>query len=182
MFEWMVRSIKQRRVIWIVSHMSKRKKDSEADHSPVIENRKARFDYAITDTLECGLKLVGTEVKSLRLGQASLAEGWIRAQVEPPEFALLNVTIAEYPPAGMHRQHDPIRVRRLLAHSREIVKMATAARAIGATLVPLKIYWVKGRAKILIGIGLGKKQHDKRQDLAKREDRRDMDRATSRRR
>jgi SsrA-binding protein len=92
----------------------------------------------------------------------------------------MNVTIAEYPPAGANRQHDPIRQRRLLAHAREIVKFATEAKAKGATLVPLKIYWVKGRAKVLIGIGLGKKQHDKRESIAKREDKRDMDRAVRR--
>ncbi len=162
--------------------MSKDKKAKQADREPVVENRKSRYDYTITETLECGLKLVGTEVKSLRLGQASLAEGWVRAELEPPQLTLLNVTIAEYPPAGAHRQHDPIRPRRLLAHSREIMKIATEARAKGGTLVPLKMYWVKGRAKVLIGIGLGKKQHDKRADIAKREDKRDMDRATSRQR
>ncbi len=162
--------------------MSNGKNKKQAEREPVVENRKARHDYAVTDTLECGLKLVGTEVKSLRLGQASIAEGWVRADIEPPQFTLINVTIAEYPPAGAARQHDPIRPRRLLAHSREIVKFATEAKAKGATLVPLKIYWVKGRAKVLIGIGLGKKQHDKRADIAKREDKRDMDRALSRRR
>jgi len=165
--------------------MGDRKKSSSKDteaREPVIENRKARFDYAIGDTLECGLKLVGTEVKSLRKGQASLAEGWVLASVEPPELTLLNVTIAEYPPAGAHRQHVPNRARRLLAHRKEILKFATEAKAKGATLVPLKIYWSKGRAKLLLGIGLGKKQHDKRESIAKREDRRDMDRAMSRRR
>ena len=158
----------------------KHKSDGGEAREPVVENRKARFDYAVTDTLECGLKLVGTEVKSLRQGQASLAEGWVLAQVEPPQLTLMNVTIAEYPPAGANRQHDPIRQRRLLAHAREIVKFATEAKAKGATLVPLKIYWVKGRAKVLIGIGLGKKQHDKRESIAKREDKRDMDRAVRR--
>ncbi len=163
--------------------MSDRKKNRSGGEArePVVENRKARFDYAVSDTLECGLKLVGTEVKSLRQGQASLGEGWVQAQVDPPQLTLLNVTIAEYPPAGANRQHEPNRPRRLLAHAREIVKFATEAKAKGATLVPLKIYWVKGRAKILIGIGLGKKQHDKRQDIAKREDQRDMDRAVRRR-
>ncbi|MFN5495873.1 MAG: SsrA-binding protein SmpB [bacterium] len=158
----------------------KHQSDGGEAREPVIENRKSRFDYAISDTLECGLKLVGTEVKSLRQGQASLGEGWVLAQIEPPQLTLMNVTIAEYPPAGASRQHDPIRQRRLLAHAREIVKFATEAKAKGATLVPLKIYWVKGRAKLLIGIGLGKKQHDKRQDIAKREDKRDMDRAVRR--
>ena len=97
----------------------------EGAREPVIENRKARFDYAVTETLECGLKLTGTEVKSLRKGQASIAEGWILASVDPPELTLLNATIAEYPPAGAHRQHIPNRQRRLLAHRKEIVKFAT---------------------------------------------------------
>jgi SsrA-binding protein len=165
--------------------MGDRKKSGSRDEQarePVIENRKARFDYSIAETLECGLKLTGTEVKSLRKGQASLAEGWVLAVAEPPELTLLNVTIAEYPPAGASRQHVPNRPRRLLAHRKEIVKFATEAKAKGATLVPLKIYWSKGRAKLLIGIGLGKKQHDKRESIAKREDKRDMDRALSRRR
>ena len=166
--------------------MSDRKKRNsggdEGAREPVIENRKARFDYAIGETLECGLKLVGTEVKSLRKGQASIAEGWVLPSVDPPELTLLNATIAEYPPAGAHRQHVPNRARRLLAHRKEIVKLATEAKAKGATLVPLKIYWSKGRAKILIGVGLGKKAHDKRESIAKREDKRDMDRALSRRR
>ena len=162
--------------------MSDRKKNRSGDEArePVVENRKARFDYAVTDTLECGLKLVGTEVKSLRQGQASLAEDWVQAQIDPQQLTLLNVTIAEYPPAGASKQHDPARPRRLLAHAREIVKFATETKAKGATLVPLKIYWVKGRAKVLIGIGIGKKQHDKREDIAKREDKRDMDRAVRR--
>jgi len=143
-------------------------KDGPEAREPVIENRKARFDFAIGETLECGLKLVGTEVKSLRKGQASIAEGWILASVEPPELTLLNVTIAEYPPAGASRQHVPNRPRRLLAHGKEIVKLATEAKA------------KEGRAKVLIGIGLGKKQHDKRESIAKREDKRDMDRAVRR--
>lgn len=162
--------------------MAKSRKDSPSDREPVIENRKSRHDYAIAETLECGIRLVGTEVKSLRNGQASLSEGWVRADGDPPQWTLLNVTIAEYPPAGASRQHEPNRPRRLLAHSREMVKFTTEAKTRGATLVPLKIYWVKGRAKILIGIGTGKKQHDKRQDIARREDKRDMDRAMSRRR
>jgi|LakMenEpi03Aug12_release.lakeMendotaPanAssembly.Ray.scaffolds.fasta_scaffold165142_2 SsrA-binding protein len=162
--------------------MAKSRKDKSEDREPVIENRKSRHDYAIAETLECGIQLVGTEVKSLRNGQASLSEGWVRADGDPPQWTLVNVTIAEYPPAGVHRQHVPNRPRRLLAHAREIAKFVTEAKTRGATIVPLKIYWVKGRAKLLVGIGVGKKAHDKRQDIAKREDRRDMDRAMSRRR
>ena len=151
-------------------------------NEPVIENRKARHAYAIGDTLECGLKLTGTEIKSIRDAQVSLAEGWVRVEEQPPGLTLHGVHIAEYPPAGSHRQHDPIRTRTLLAHKREIRKLADQVRGKGATIVPLKIYFLRGKAKLLVGIGTGKRKADKRQDLAKRDAQRDMDRAMSRRR
>ena len=158
------------------------RKRKQTSVEPVIENRKARHDYVVGDTLECGLELKGTEIKSVRDAQVSLAEGWIRAVEDPPSLSLHGVHIAEYPPAGVHRQHDPIRTRRLLAHKREIKKFADQIRAKSATLVPLKIYFVRGKAKLLVGVGLGKRKADKRQDLAKRDAQRDMDRAMSRRR
>jgi len=149
-------------------------------HEPTIENRRARHDYFIEDTLEVGLKLTGTEIKSIRLGQASIAEGYVRATESPVALTLHGAHIAEYPPAGAARQHDPVRVRTLLAHSREILKLADRTRQKGTTLVPLKIYFLRGRAKLLIGIAKGKQQHDKRQDLIKKEAKREMDRAMSR--
>ena len=164
---------------WSVMADRKRKQKSV---EPVIENRKARHNYDVGDTLECGLELKGTEIKSVRDAQVSLAEGWIRAVEDPPSLSLHGVHIAEYPPAGVHRQHDPIRTRRLLAHKREIKKFATEARSKGATLVPLKIYFLRGRAKLLIGIGLGKQKGDKRSDIAKRDATRAIERAMSRRR
>ena len=136
----------------------------------------------IGETLECGIELRGTEIKSLRESQVSIAEGWIRAEEQPLSLTLHGVHIAEYPPAGAHRQHVPDRPRRLLAHKREIEKLAQQIRARGATIVPLKIYFVRGRAKLLVGVGLGKRKADKRDDLAKRDAKRDMDRAMSRRR
>ena len=153
-----------------------RKKTSNPD-AVVIENRRARFDYLIGDTLECGLRLLGTEVKSIRAGQASLAEGWIRAVADPPSLVLQGVHVGEYPPAGPHRQHQPVRPRKLLAHKREIIKLTRAQDADNSTLVPLKIYFSGGRAKILIGVGQGRKKFDKRHAIAKREAQRDMDRA-----
>tara|TARA_B100000405_G_scaffold254666_1_gene188856 strand:+ start:140 stop:619 length:480 start_codon:yes stop_codon:yes gene_type:complete len=159
--------------------MAKQKKN--ASNEPVIENRRARHDYAITDTLECGLKLTGTEIKSIRAGQVSLGEGYVRAEETPLSLRVHGMHIAEYPPAGSHRQHDPIRPRVLLAHKREIRKLAVATRAKGMSLVPLKLYFVNGRAKLLIGLGQGKKQRDKRQDLHARDAKREIERALKRR-
>ncbi len=161
---------------------SKRSKGNSTNNEPVIENRRARHDYRIGETLECGIELRGTEVKSIRAGRASLGEGWIKADHEPLGLTLHGVHISEYPPAGPHRQHSPTRPRRLLAHRREIRKLARAADSAGATLVPLKIYFKDGRAKLLLGVAEGKGRADKRQDLARKEARRDMERAMQRRR
>ncbi len=155
------------------------KKNQGKSNEPTIENRRARHDYVIEETLECGLKLVGTEIKSVRNGQVSLAEGYVRASDDPVALELHGAHIAEYPPAGPHRQHNPHRVRTLLAQKREITKLATKARARGSTIVPLKIYFVRGRAKLLIGLAHGKRKADKRQDMAERDAKREMDRAMS---
>ena len=160
--------------------MAKNKQPSSS-HEPTIENRKARHDFFIEDTLECGIKLTGTEIKSLRAGKVSLGEGYVRATDSPIALVLHSVHIGEYPPAGPARQHLPTRERVLLAQKREIRKLADKTRQRGVTIVPLKVYFVRGRAKLLIGIARGKQQSDKRQDIATREARRDMDRAMSRR-
>ena len=161
--------------------MASRKKKKGNLNDAVIENRRARHDYDISDTLECGIQLRGTEVKSIRGGRASLAEGWIKADLEPLALTLHGVHVAEYPPAGP-RQHEPVRSRVLLAHAREIKKLAIAADGDGATLIPLKVYFKEGRAKVLVGIGQGRRKSDKRQDMAKKEARREMDRAMTSRR
>lgn len=149
-------------------------------HEPTIENRRARHDYHIDDTVECGLKLTGTEIKSVRASQVSLGEGWIEARDAPLSLVLHGVHIDEYAPAGERRQHAPTRDRVLLAHGREIAKLAEQTRAKGFTLIPLKIYFVRGKAKLLLGVGRGKKQSDKRQDIAKREAKREMERGMRR--
>lgn len=141
---------------------------------PTIENRRARHDYHVEETLECGLKLTGTEIKSVRGGEVSLQEGYVEATESPPGLVLLGTHIAEYPQADERRQHRPDRPRILLAHRREILKLAVAARAKGMTIVPLKLYFVRGRAKVLIGLAKGKKQFDKRADIKKREAEREM--------
>ena len=99
-----------------------------ATSEPTIENRRARHNYFIEETLECGIRLAGTEVKSVRNGQVSLAEGYVRATENPVALTLHGVHIAEYAPAGEHRQHDPGRVRALLAHRRQIRKLADRTR------------------------------------------------------
>ena len=162
--------------------MAKNKNDNKPKGAkePRIENRKARHDYTIEDTLEVGMKLTGTEIKSIRDGQVSLAEGFVRASDSPVSLVLHGVHIAEYPPAEAHRQHDPSRNRVLLAHAREIRKLADKTRQRGYTIIPLKIYFVRGMAKLLIGVARGKQNRDKRQDLLKKAQQREMDRAMRR--
>lgn len=147
--------------------------------APTIENRRARHDYVIDETLECGIKLLGTEVKSIRAGRVSLAEGFARASEMPLELTLHGVHIAEYPPAGV-RQHDPTRMRPLLAKAREIRTLARRGRERGTTLVPLKLYFVRGRVKVLLGLARGRRRADKRQKIDERQARREIDRAMSR--
>lgn len=160
--------------------MSK-KSDSSRTGEPHIENRRARHDYFIDETIECGIKLTGTEIKSIRDGQVSLAEGYVRATETPLALTLHGVHIAEYPKAGPAHQHNPTRPRALLAHAREIRKLADKTRVRGTTLVPLKIIFVRGRAKVVVGVARGKKTADKRQDLIKKEAKREMDRAMTKR-
>ncbi|MCI0363590.1 MAG: SsrA-binding protein SmpB [Phycisphaerales bacterium] len=155
---------------------------SGGGREPTIENRRARHDYFIEETLECGIKLTGTEIKSVRNGQVSLGEGYVRATDQPVSLTLHSVHIAEYAPANPAHQHIPTRERILLAQKREIRKLADRTRQKGLTLIPLKIYFVRGRAKLLVGLARGKQKGDKRQAIAQREHQRDMDRAMSRKR
>lgn len=157
--------------------MAKRKDKSG---EPVIENRRARFDYHITDTLETGIVLRGSEVKSVRDGRVSLAEGYVRVQDRPLALYLHSVNIDEYGPAGS-TQHAMARTRKLLAHRREIEKLARQVQQKGMTIVPLRMYFKNGYAKVLIGVGKGKSKHDKRSSIAERESKRDISRAMSRR-
>ncbi len=159
--------------------MAKKKDDKQTDR--VIENRKARFDYEIGETLECGMVLFGGEVKSVRGGQVSVGEGYVRAEMAPPALWLHGVNIAEYGPARTAEPTSPTRTRKLLAHKKEVLRMWKAQQIKGNTLVPLKIYFKNGFAKCLIGVGAGRKKADKRQAIAKRETQRDIKRAMSKR-
>ena len=143
----------------------------------VAENRKARFRFEILDSLECGIQLVGSEVKSLRAGGLSLDEAYGR--VEKDEIWLVNANIAEY--TYSHAlNHEPKRRRKLLMHRREMNKFAGQAYEKGLTLVPLKMYFKEGRVKVLLGVCKGKQQHDKRQALKQRDSKREIDRAMRR--
>ncbi|MBL8762722.1 MAG: SsrA-binding protein SmpB [Phycisphaerae bacterium] len=150
------------------------------DRGPVIENRRARYDYHITDTLETGVKLIGPEVKSVRDGKVSLAEGYVRVEDEPPELWMYSVNIAEYGPSGTMND-APTRTRKLLAHRREIAKLARAVQVKGMTLIPLRMYFKGSFAKVLIGLAQGKTKGDKRRAIAERDVKREIARAISRR-
>ncbi len=155
------------------------KKHSRPDE-PVIENRKARHNYFVERTLEVGVALRGSEVKSIRAGLASIAEGYVRAEAEPCALTLYGVHIGEYAPARGIHHHPALRSRALLAHKREILKLATESEAKGTTIVPLKMYFKDGRVKLLIGVARGKQHHDRRQDLKQRESDRELQRAMTR--
>jgi len=142
-------------------------KKSDPNNKLVAENRRARFDYAIEETLEAGIQLVGTEVKSLRSGRANIAESY--AHTEKGELWLINATIPEYPPAGQFN-HEPRRRRKLLVRSRELKKLVGAVEREGRTLAPLKLYFNdRGIAKLQIALAKGKKAHDKRAATKDRE-------------
>ncbi len=145
--------------------MARKKNDNM---SPRIANRRATHDYHISEKLEVGIVLYGSEVKSVRQSQVSLAEGFARVEPQTMELYLYGVNIAHYRQAGVN-QHDPIRPRKLLAHKRQIAKLAGLTSAKGATLIPLAMYFSRGRVKVEIGVSTGKKSHDKRQDLKRRD-------------
>jgi SsrA-binding protein len=134
----------------------------------IAENRKARYEYFIADTFEAGIALTGTEVKSLRLGQANIAESY--AAAESDGIFLINAYIAEYKMAGDFLQHKPRRPRRLLLKKAEIHKLAAAVERQGMTMIPLELYFnAKGRAKLKLALAQGKKLHDRREATAKRD-------------
>ncbi len=144
----------------------------------IAQNRKARHDYFIEDTFEAGLVLVGTEVKSLRAGRASLVDGY--AIISDGEVWLQGVHIPEYT-EGTWTNHEPRRHRKLLLHKREIAKLIGKTKEGGLTLVPLQLYFSDGRAKVELALARGKRAYDKRQTLAKRDADREITRALGRR-
>ena len=151
------------------------KKPAEEDPIvPIARNRRARFDYEILDTWEAGIVLAGTEVKSLRNGQANVSEAY--GIVKDGELWLLNLHIPPYE-QGNRFNHEATRTRKLLLHGREIKRLIGEVERKGLTLVPLDLYFKHGRAKVRIALARGKKLHDKRADLREKDDKREMARA-----
>ena len=144
----------------------------------IANNRKARHDYSILDVYEAGVMLTGTEVKSLRLGRASLLDGF--ATIDDGEVFLRNVHIPEYL-QGSWTNHEPRRTRKLLLHKEEINRLIGKSRESGNTLVPLSMYFAEGKVKVELALARGKRSYDKRQDMARRDADREVARALGRR-
>lgn len=140
----------------------------------VAQNKKARHDYHVEETFEAGIVLQGTEIKSIRAGRANLKDSF--ARVQNGELFLLNMHISPYE-QGNRYNHDPLRTRKLLLHRKEINKLLGATKEQGYSIVPLKMYLKNGFAKLLIGLAKGKKHYDKRDDLKKKDAKREIERA-----
>ncbi len=142
--------------------------------SIVCQNRKARHDYFILDEYEAGMVLLGTEVKSLRLGRGNLKDSY--ARIRGGEMFLYNMHIGAYPFAA-YGNHDPLRPRKLLMHKQEIKRIIGNVQEKGQTLIPLQVYFRDGKAKVTLAIAKGKRKYDKRDAIRKREEKRELDRA-----
>jgi len=152
---------------------------ADTDRKVVAQNRRARFDYFIEDTVEAGIMLVGTEVKSLRSGKASILESY--AGDQNGELFLVNAYIPEYGQAGQFFQHEPKRPRKLLVRKRELVRMLSAIQREGMTLIPMSIYFNdRGKAKVELALARGKKLYDKRAALKEKDSNREMERTLRR--
>jgi SsrA-binding protein len=153
--------------------------EHRSDDKTVATNRKARHDYALDEIIECGIQLTGTEVKSLRLGHASLVDCF--ARVRGGELWLEGMHIPPYE-QGDKRTHEPMRPRRLLVHRRQLAQLQRATTEKGLSLVPLRVYFAHGIAKVELATAKGKRQHEKRQAIAQRDARREAERELGRRR
>jgi len=151
---------------------------SEQHVKVIVTNRRARFDYHVESKLECGIALSGTEVKSLRENSAQLSDSY--AMGKGGELFLYNAQIPPYKPAGPLSNHEPKRPRKLLLHKREIERLNEAQQKAGYALIPLSLYFKDGRVKVELGVCKGKTGEDKRDSIAEREAKREMDRARRR--
>lgn len=147
---------------------------SKEEIKVVAENRKARHDYFIEETIEAGIALVGSEVKSLRLGRVSLQDSY--AEIKGREVFLRGMHIAPYEYSNRFN-HDPLRVRKLLLHKHEILRLESKVKQRGYTLVPLRVYFKRGLAKVELALAKGKKAYDRREEIAERDARRAIERA-----
>lgn len=152
---------------------------SKPDERQVVaQNKKARHDYFVLETYEAGIELFGTEVKSIRKGKINLKDSW--CSIDAGEIFVNGMHISHYEQGNIFNR-DPMRVRRLLMHKKEINRLLGVTKQQGLTLIPLSVYFLKGRAKLEIGLCKGKKNYDKRETLAKRDAQRDMERAAKNR-
>jgi SsrA-binding protein len=151
---------------------------SEAGIKIVADNRQARFLYETIETFEAGIELYGTEVKSIRAGKVNLRDGY--GLIRDGQIWLLNAHISPHATTGAYFNHEPTRTRRLLLHKQEIRKLIGKVEQQGLTLVPLKMYFKRGRIKLALALARGKKLHDKRDDIKRRDDKREMARAMKR--
>jgi SsrA-binding protein len=147
--------------------MGKKKRSKGADASTIATNKKARYDYFIEDSLEAGLALEGWEVKSLREGRAQIAESYV--VIKDNEAWLIGAHITPLPSASTHIHTDPTRSRKLLLHRAEIDRLVGAVERRGYTLVPTRMKWTRGKAKLIVGLAKGKRQHDKRRTEKERD-------------
>ena len=154
---------------------SNRDAPDDAGEKVISPNRQARFEYSILDSAEAGLALTGTEIKSIRAGRVNLRDAY--ARIEAGEVWLINMHISPYEQAGNYFQHDPLRPKKLLLHRREIARLKAELGQKGLTLVPLRLYLKRGRAKVELGLAKGKKLYDKRDAMAERDAKRDVARA-----
>ena len=145
---------------------------------PIATNRRAFYEYAFVDKVEAGIVLTGTEVKSMRTNGCSLGDGFVR--LRDGEAWLVNVHIPPYDRGTFFSQHEPNRDRKLLLHSREIQRLIGTLQEKGLTLIPLRAYFKRGNVKVELGLGRGKKTHDKRQAIKEREARREIERVARR--
>ena len=151
--------------------------EARSTYKEVATNRRAHHDYFVDEKYEAGMELVGTEVKSLRGGRCNLRDGYVR--IAGNEAWLENVHISPYPQGNL-QNHEPMRPRKLLLHRQEIASLIGKVRQKGYTLIPLKVYFVRNKAKVEIGLGRGKRQFDKREALAEADAKREMARALRR--
>ncbi|WP_414583487.1 SsrA-binding protein SmpB [Scytonema sp. PCC 10023] len=149
--------------------------DKNEGYKVVSDNRQARYLYEILETYEAGIQLTGTEVKSIRAGKANLQDGY--ALIRDGEIWLINAHISPYTASGQYFNHEPRRTRKLLLHREQIRKLIGKVEQQGLTLVPLKMYLKRGWVKVSIALAKGKKVHDKREDIKRRQDQREMQRA-----
>jgi SsrA-binding protein len=148
--------------------------DKKESSRLIANNKKAFHDYFIDETYECGIALAGTEVKSLRMGKCSIKEAWVRVD-DHMEVWIYGMNISPYEKGNIFNK-DPLSVRKLLLHKAEINKLVGKTKEKGYTLVPIEVYFSRGKVKVKVGLARGKKLYDKREDLAKKDQRREAER------